>query len=296
MTKMVATSRRCSWSSAATSTSTRRSSSTCPEFADLQVLEGFDGDTPRLRPPASKATVRQLVTHTSGLAYWFWNADIVRWQAATGTPERAVGRRSHLHRAARRRSRHPVRVRDQHRLARARRRGRERAVARRLLRRAHPRPAGDDLHGVPDDERAARELGADPSARRGRRVGAVATSTGRRSPTGGPAATGCTRPRATTCSFQRMLLGGGALDDTRSSSAATVEPAFSNQIGELDFPPAIATADPGVDRRLQRRPRPQVGPRAAAQHRATAGHAGGRAAARGRACSTPTSGSTARPA
>lgn len=29
----------------------------CPEFADLQVLEGFDGDTPRLRKPASRATV-----------------------------------------------------------------------------------------------------------------------------------------------------------------------------------------------------------------------------------------------
>ena len=25
-----------------------------PEFADLQVLEGFDGDTPRLRPPATR--------------------------------------------------------------------------------------------------------------------------------------------------------------------------------------------------------------------------------------------------
>ena len=58
----------------------------CPEWADLRVLEGFDGDTPRLRPPASKATVRHLVTHTSGASYWFWNADIVRWEAATGTP------------------------------------------------------------------------------------------------------------------------------------------------------------------------------------------------------------------
>jgi methyl acetate hydrolase len=57
-----------------------------PEFGKLQVLEGFDGDTPRLRPPASKATVRQLITHTSGLAYWFFNEDIVRWEAATGTP------------------------------------------------------------------------------------------------------------------------------------------------------------------------------------------------------------------
>jgi Beta-lactamase len=57
-----------------------------PEFADLQVLEGFEGDTPRLRPPASQATVKQLVTHTAGLSYWFWNADILRWEAVTGTP------------------------------------------------------------------------------------------------------------------------------------------------------------------------------------------------------------------
>jgi methyl acetate hydrolase len=49
-----------------------------PEFGDLQVLEGFDGDTPVLRPAASRATVRQLMTHTTGLAYWFWNADIDR--------------------------------------------------------------------------------------------------------------------------------------------------------------------------------------------------------------------------
>jgi methyl acetate hydrolase len=42
-----------------------------PEFAGVRVLEGFDGDTPRLRAPASRATVRQLITHTTGLGYWF---------------------------------------------------------------------------------------------------------------------------------------------------------------------------------------------------------------------------------
>ena len=62
-----------------------------PEFADLQVLEGFDGDTPRLRPPATRATVRHLVTHTSGLAYWFFNADIVRFEELTGTPNALSG-------------------------------------------------------------------------------------------------------------------------------------------------------------------------------------------------------------
>ena len=45
--------------------------------------------------------------------------------------------------------------------------------------------------------------------------------------------------------FQRMLLGGGALGDVRILEPATVDDAFANQIGELDFPPAIATADPG---------------------------------------------------
>jgi CubicO group peptidase (beta-lactamase class C family) len=30
--------------------------------------------------------VKQLVTHTAGASYWFWNHDIVRWEAVTGTP------------------------------------------------------------------------------------------------------------------------------------------------------------------------------------------------------------------
>jgi methyl acetate hydrolase len=46
----------------------------CPEFAKVQVLERLDGDKPVLRPPASKATVKNLITHTAGLGCWFWNA------------------------------------------------------------------------------------------------------------------------------------------------------------------------------------------------------------------------------
>lgn len=57
-----------------------------PEFGALQVLEGFDGDTPRLRAPKRKATVRQLATHTSGLVYEFWNKDIQKYLAVTGRP------------------------------------------------------------------------------------------------------------------------------------------------------------------------------------------------------------------
>ena len=63
----------------------------CPEFASLQVLEGFDADTPQLRPPASQATVKQLMTHTTGLGYWFWNEQLVRWEKVTGTPNVVAG-------------------------------------------------------------------------------------------------------------------------------------------------------------------------------------------------------------
>ena len=57
------------------------------------MLEGFDGDKPRLRAPAAKATVRQLASHTAGLTYWFWNADMVRYEALTGTANALSGKR-----------------------------------------------------------------------------------------------------------------------------------------------------------------------------------------------------------
>jgi CubicO group peptidase (beta-lactamase class C family) len=57
-----------------------------PEWDKLQVLDGFDGDTPRLRAPRTTATVANLVTHTSGATYFFWNADTVRYEELTGQP------------------------------------------------------------------------------------------------------------------------------------------------------------------------------------------------------------------
>jgi methyl acetate hydrolase len=58
----------------------------CPEFAAVQVLERVDDGRPILRPPASKATVKHLITHTSGLGYWFWSDGVFAWERATGTP------------------------------------------------------------------------------------------------------------------------------------------------------------------------------------------------------------------
>ncbi|WP_300037112.1 serine hydrolase [uncultured Roseobacter sp.] len=55
-----------------------------PAWNDLQVLEGWDGDTPRLRAPKTTATLRHLATHTSGLEYEFWNADMAKYLEVTG--------------------------------------------------------------------------------------------------------------------------------------------------------------------------------------------------------------------
>src|SRR5262249_15990634 len=63
----------------------------CPEFAEIQVLTGFHGDTPRLRPPARQATVKNRVTPTSGLGYWFWSEDLVKGEAVTGVPNVVAG-------------------------------------------------------------------------------------------------------------------------------------------------------------------------------------------------------------
>ena len=67
-----------------------------PEFGNLQVLDGFDGDTPRLRAPRVQATVRHLATHTSGLEYEFWNADIARYVGLTGHPGMLTGLKAAL--------------------------------------------------------------------------------------------------------------------------------------------------------------------------------------------------------
>jgi methyl acetate hydrolase len=70
--------------------------SVLPEFGELQVLEGFDGDTPRLRPPATQATIRHLLTHTSGHGYWFGSPDLRRYHELTGAPNMFSGLRGAL--------------------------------------------------------------------------------------------------------------------------------------------------------------------------------------------------------
>ena len=70
--------------------------SVLPEFGALQLLEGFDGDEPRLRPLTRKPTIQHLLTHTSGQAYWFTNPDLLRWHEITNAPNPFTGLRKCL--------------------------------------------------------------------------------------------------------------------------------------------------------------------------------------------------------
>lgn len=65
-----------------------------PAFDGLEVLTGFDAEgRPRLRPARSRATVRQLCAHISGLGYDTWNETLLRYLKATGLPAISDGLR-----------------------------------------------------------------------------------------------------------------------------------------------------------------------------------------------------------
>jgi methyl acetate hydrolase len=51
-----------------------------PTLASAQVLTGFDAKgVPQLRPAQGPITLRNLLTHTSGLSYPLWDANVVRY-------------------------------------------------------------------------------------------------------------------------------------------------------------------------------------------------------------------------
>ena len=64
-----------------------------PELAQVQVLDEFDPATKKakLRPPKSPPTVRQLLTHTSGFVYEFFDAMMRDYAASGAVPSAAQG-------------------------------------------------------------------------------------------------------------------------------------------------------------------------------------------------------------
>jgi methyl acetate hydrolase len=208
----------------------------CPDFAAVQVLDGFDDVKPRVRAPASRATVRQLVTHTTGLAYGFWNADILRWEAATETGDVFTA---------------PM-VTDPGTKF-------EYGISTDWLGKVVEAASGQSLNDYLADHIFA-PLGMRSTGflltddQRGRCVPVhvkdqrgdwVSTDIDwDRDPDWWSGGHGLYSTPRDYLRFQRMLLGGGTLTGTTILDRSSVREAFTNQIGDLWFPAQIRTADP----------------------------------------------------
>jgi len=214
-----------------------------PEFADLQVLDGFEGKAPILRPPASKATVRQLITHTAGLGYWFFNEDLKRWEEATGNPNVLSGSneafKAPLVADPGTRFEYGINTDWLGRVV-------EVAAGESLDRYLHDnvlQPLGmDNTVFLMDDAQRARSTPIHVRDDDGQWVPTEVDWS--QQPEWWAGGHGLYATPRDYLAFQRMLLNNGQLDGERILSAESVRAAFTNQIGDLDFPETIPTAEP----------------------------------------------------
>lgn len=60
------------------------------------TVVGFDGGQPVLRPPKTRATVRQLMNHTAGCGYHFLNDKLYTYCTNHGFPDVLSGRKQSI--------------------------------------------------------------------------------------------------------------------------------------------------------------------------------------------------------
>ncbi len=217
----------------------------CPEFADLQVLDGWDGDTPKLRAPTTQATVKHLITHTSGLTYWFWNADMVRYEKVSGIPNVVPGSadafKAPLVADPGTKFEYGINIDWLGKVVEAvTGHGLDVAVKEGVT---GPLGMGDTAF-VLDPDRYANTVGIHV-------LGADGgwTSAGEilnQKPDWWAGGHGLYSTPRDYIRFERALLRGGELDGERILQKPTVDAAFTNQIGDIDVPEVIVTADEAV--------------------------------------------------
>jgi CubicO group peptidase (beta-lactamase class C family) len=186
-----------------------------------------------------------LVTHTAGLSYWFWNADIMRWQAVTGTPNVLSGVAA-IFTA-------PL-VADPGTKF-------EYGINADWLGKVIEAASGVTLDVVVKDGITG-PLGMDATTfLRSQDQAANTTPIHLKGADGTWASSeinlveepeywagghGLYSTPRDYIKFQRALLGGGEFEGVRILTQSTVDAAFTNQIGDLDFPAEIPTADPAA--------------------------------------------------
>ena len=217
----------------------------CPEWAEVKVLEGFDGDEPVLVEPRSKATVHQLVTHTTGLGYWFWNDQLVKYEAATGIPNVVPGSADAFKAPL---TAHPGEKYtygiNTDWLGKV-----VEAVTGKKLDAVIAEGIADPLGMTsttvhPDDAQRDRAVMVHVKGEDG--AWSSAGSILNPEPEWWAGGHGLYSTPRDYIRFERALLRGGELDGQRILQEQTVEAAFRNQIGDLDFPAEIPTADPPI--------------------------------------------------
>jgi len=216
----------------------------CPEFAEVEVLDGFDGDAPRTRPPASRATVKQLATHTTGLGYWFFSPELVKWESVTGTPNVLAGV-SAIFKA-------PMIVDPGTRfdyginldwlgkvIEAVSEKKLDEAIAHGVT---GPLGMHETAFVMSDAQRANSvpvHLQGEDGAWAASEIDLV------QAPEYWAGGHGLHSTPRDYLKFQRMLLGNGTSPDgVKILESDTVDAAFTNQIGDLDFPAELKTADP----------------------------------------------------
>ncbi|MGZ4177626.1 MAG: serine hydrolase domain-containing protein [Solirubrobacteraceae bacterium] len=216
----------------------------CPEFAEIPLLERIEDGKPVLRAPSHKVTVKQLLTHTSGIGYGFWNADLAAWNQAVGP------------RGPSSRARALVEVPLVAEPGSVFLYGNGTDWLGLVVEEVCGRPLDEAITALVTEplEMTRTGFALDDRARAGLVPVHQRTREGSWAATdfelpAQPAYVSGSRGLYSTprdyLAFQRMLLGRGtAPDGTTLLLPETVNAMFSNQIGRLDFPSEIRTADP----------------------------------------------------
>lgn len=214
-----------------------------PDFAQRKVLTGFDGDRPLLRAPTRQVTVQQLITHTAGLSYSFFNQDLLKWEQVTNYVGILSGEtellQSPLMFDPGDRFEYGLNI-DVLAVVISNITGKKLDVH---LADAILKPLG--MRSTSYHKRDVDESKITPIQARGPDGKWVDTGVDyAQNPALIPGGHGlCSTPND-YMRFQRALLRGGELDGARILQQKTVDAAFSNQIGALEFPPTISTANP----------------------------------------------------
>jgi methyl acetate hydrolase len=214
-----------------------------PEFAEVQVMTGLDGDTPITRPPARQATVKNLITHTAGFGYWFWSERLVRWEKITGVPNVVAGSMASFTAPM---LADPgeafiygINIDWLGRVVEAVT-GVGLDVA---IKQGITGPLGmDQTTFLMNDDQRPNSTPVHVKGEDGTwmSIGEVLNT----KPDYFAGGHGLYGPPSDYIKFERALLRGGELDGTQILRPDTVDAAFTNQIGDLDFPAELPTADP----------------------------------------------------